>query len=89
MSTGPVSATAAVLTCHMSTGHLHPHPHDWDSHLYNAGRGRLPPGTSLSGCGNTVIACELDNFSKIVSIGLPKNSWHLAVLHDQRITDCT
>ncbi len=40
----------------------------------NAGQGRLPLGTSLSGCGNKVIACDLDNLRKLVSIGLPSST---------------
>ncbi len=64
-------AQATVLTCHLGKGHLHPHMYGWDSHLCKAGQGRLLLGTSLSGCGSKLTACEVKNFSSIVSIGLP------------------
>ena len=48
-------------------------------------------GTGLSGCGNMLIACELDNLSKMVAFHhLPMLSqWNLAVLHEQEIPACT
>ncbi len=67
-----VTALAALLTCHLGKDNLHPHLHSWNS--LQCWRGGLLLGTSLSGCGSKLTACEIDNFSSIVSIGFPSSA---------------